>query len=75
MPSFNCEHLSQRHLRENIRTVTEALLQSIPSDLKELSIIRIVSTDKTVLETFTGAIESIWKPMDPKAKGRKKKLV
>ena len=69
MPSFNCEHLSQRHLRKNIRTVTEALLQSIPSDLKELSVIRIVSTDKTVLETLTGAIKSIWKPMVPKPNG------
>ena len=75
MPSFNCEHLSQRHLRKNIRTVTDALFQSIPSALKELSVIRIVSTDKTVLETFTGAIKSIWKPMVPKPKGRKKKLI
>ena len=74
MPSFNCEHLSQRHLRKNIRTVTEALLQSIPSDLKELSIIRIVSTDTTVRETFTGARKSIWKPMDPQPKGRRRSL-
>ena len=62
MPLFNCEHLSQRHLRKNKRTVTDALFQSIPTDLKELSIIRIVSTDKTLLETFTdGSKTKGWK--------------
>ena len=75
MPSSNCGHFPQRHLKKNIRTITEALFQSIPSDLKELSVIRIVSTDKTVLETFTVAIKSILKPMVRKPKGTKKKLI
>ena len=76
MPSFNCEQLPKHSLRKNITTITETLFETLSGELnKELSVIRIVSSDKTVLETFTRVIKSIRKPNDSKPKGRKKKRI
>ena len=76
MPSFNCEQLPKHSLRKNITTITTTLFETLSGELnKELSVIRIVSSDKRVLETFIGVIKSIRKPIDSNPKGKKKKRI